>query len=399
MTKQLPNKKRLSPFLVARLRPQAAAFLVWDSIQRGLVIQIRPTGHKSWYVIYTHNKRSRWYKIADASAIGLAKAREIANEIMYRVAKGEDPAAERRAERSTGTFDDLAERYREYSKKKNKSWKQADALVRVRLLPKWGKLSAADITRSDVKLLIGRIEAPITANQVLASASAIFTWAIKEEIGGIKVNPCAGVERNETTKRVRVLSAGEIPKFWRALDSVGLIEAMALKVILLTGQRPGEVSAMHSAHIAEGWWTMPGKPEPDLRWPGTKNAASHRVWLSKPVLEIIERMEATGLIFSGPRGGAVGNLDGPMRSVCSDLGIARATPHDLRRTFSTTVTSLKFGKDAMNRVTNHLDRSIASVYDRFEYAEENQKVMQAVASKILTLIDGGSDNVVAFVKA
>jgi integrase len=398
MTKQLPNKKRLSPFLVSRLRPQAAAFLVWDTIQRGLVIQVRPTGHRSWYVVYSHNKRSRWYKIADAGAIGLAKAREIANEIMYRVAKGEDPAAERRAERSTGTFDDLAERYREYSKKKNKSWKQAEALVRVRLLPKWGKLTASDITRSDVKLLIGRIDAPITANQVLASASAIFTWAIKEEIGGIKVNPCAGVERNETTKRVRVLSAGEIPKFWRALDSVGLIEAMALRVILLTGQRPGEVSAMHSAHIAEGWWTMPGKPEPDLRWPGTKNAASHRVWLSKPVLEIIERMEAKGLIFAGPRGGAVSNLDGPMRSVCSALEIARATPHDLRRTFSTTVTSLKFGRDAMNRVTNHLDGGIASVYDQFEYAEENQKIMDSVAARIMSLVFPAPGNVVAFIK-
>jgi integrase len=399
MTKQLPNKKRLSNFLVTRLRPKPTAFLIWDTIQRGLVIQIRPTGHKSWYVIYTHNKRSRWYKIADAGAIKLAEARKIANQVMYEVAQDKDPAAERRASRSTGTFDDLAERYREYSKKKNKSWKQAEALVRVRLLPKWGKLMASDITRSDVKLLIGRIDAPITANQVLASASAIFSFAIREEIGGIKVNPCVGVERNKTTSRERVLSDGEIPKFWRALDSVGLIEAMALRVTLLTGQRPGEVSAMRSEHIDEGWWTMPGKPVPELRWPGTKNAASHRVWLSKPVREIIERMEATGLIFSGPRGGAVGNLDGPMRSVCSDLGIARATPHDLRRTFSTTVTSLKFGKDAMNRVTNHLDRSIASVYDRFEYAEENQKVMEAVASKILTLIDGGSDNVVAFVKA
>ena len=36
-----------------------------------------------------------------------------------------------------------------------------------------------------------------------------------------------------------------------------------------------------------------------------------------------------------------------------ELGVERATPHDLRRTFSTTVTGLGFGRDALNRITNH----------------------------------------------
>ena len=35
----------------------------------------------------------------------------------------------------------------------------------------------------------------------------------------------------------------------------------ALKLILLTGQRPGEVAAMQREHIVDGWWQMPGKPQ------------------------------------------------------------------------------------------------------------------------------------------
>ena len=57
-------------------------------------------------------------------------------------------------------------------------------------------------------------------------------------------------------------------------------------LILLTGQRPGEVAAMEREHIVEGWWQMPGKPQGD--WPGTKNGRDHRVWLSEPAQALIE---------------------------------------------------------------------------------------------------------------
>jgi hypothetical protein len=68
--------------------------------------------------------------------------------------------------------------------------------------------------------------------------------------------------------------------------------------------------------------------------------------------------------------------------------VPRATPHDLRRTFSTTVTSLGFGTGAMNRVTNHKEGGIASVYDRHQYADENKRVMESVASRLLALAEG-----------
>ena len=52
----------------------------------------------------------------------------------------------------------MATRYRKYAERKNKSWRQADALVRKNLLPKWAKLLAASITRADVKKLIASID-------------------------------------------------------------------------------------------------------------------------------------------------------------------------------------------------------------------------------------------------
>jgi hypothetical protein len=69
---------------------------------------------------------------------------------MLKVAEGVDPQAERMSERGRGTFEELATRYvNEFAKKRNKSWKQADALVRKYILPTWGKLHAPDIKRAD----------------------------------------------------------------------------------------------------------------------------------------------------------------------------------------------------------------------------------------------------------
>src|SRR5262249_20727555 len=305
---------------------------------------------------------------------------------------------EKRAERGAGTFADLAERYVElHAKKHNKSWAQADALVRRHLLPRWGKLQAASLTRADGRGMMARIEAPIRANQVLAAASAIFSWGTRQEI--LTSNPARGVERNETKSRERVLADSEVPKFWTAFDDAGLVASSALKVILLCGQRPGEVAHMRREHIKDGWWEMPGEPVPALGWPGTKNGESHRVWLAEParavLAELVDGDATTGFAFAGPRGAQVNGLDGDMRAICQKLGVERATPHDLRRTFSTKVTGLGFGREALNRVTNHKEGGIASVYDRHQYADENKRVMEAVAAHIIALVEGlADDNVV-----
>jgi integrase len=386
-----PNKRKLTPLAVSRLRPQARAFLVWDVLQRGLVLQVQPSGYRAYKVIYRHHNRPRWYHIGAADAVSLAEARRLAAELMLEVIRGKDPAAERRVARGD-IFAELASRYlEEHPKKKNKSWQQAAKLVRRYLLPAWGDLSANVITRSDVRAVMGKINGPVLANQVLASGSAIFTWAVKQEL--VPINPCRGVERNATVSRERVLSDAEVPLFWQAFGEAGL-PGIALQVSLLTGQRPGEVSRMRREHIADGWWTMPGAPDAATGWPGTKNAQTHRVWLPQPVQEILTALgdNESGFVF-----GQAWALDPGMRRVCEQLNVPRATPHDLRRTHGSTITALGFGRDAMNRIQNHREGGIADVYDRHEYAEENKRIMEAVAAKLLSLVDGTpSTNVITF---
>lgn len=108
----------------------------------------RPQGHLSL------PQSIEWLHLGDATAIDLVQARQLANEAMFAVARGKDPQAEKKAQRSADTFAELADRYRdEYAKKEKTSWKQADYLVRKHLIPRWGKLPACAITRADVKAM------------------------------------------------------------------------------------------------------------------------------------------------------------------------------------------------------------------------------------------------------
>jgi integrase len=375
----------------------------WDTQCRGLCLRVLPSGKKSFAYVYGFRGRSRWYTMKDVTH--LADARKMVDEdLRPKVSQGKDPAAEKKADRSAGSFGDLANRYfDDYAKRETKTWQTARRIVDNHLAS-WGKLDAKTITRSDVKALKSKFsDTPVMANRVIAVVSAVFSWAIKEELHAGD-NPCRGVELFEEKARERVLTDSEVAQFWKAFDSAGLIRSSALKVILLTGQRPGEVAHMRREHIRDGWWEMPGKPVPALGWGGSKNGQSHRVWLSEPVRAIIDEIGSsepisprgeitprgvtTGFVFAAARGGPVADLPNAMKAICKKLGAERATPHDCRRTFSTAVTRLGFGRDAMNRVTNHREGGIASVYDRHEYADENKRVMEAVAAHIMALAEG-----------
>ena len=161
MPRRALRKLNLTDLYVRKLRPEAAAFVVWDTRQHGLALRVQPTGNRAWKAIYSRHGRPRWLHLGNADAIGLADARVLAAAAMLAVARGKDPAAEKKAERGKGTFEELATRYVEqHAKKHNKSWRQADALVRRHALPRWGKLQAATITRPDIKTMMAGHRGP-----------------------------------------------------------------------------------------------------------------------------------------------------------------------------------------------------------------------------------------------
>ena len=117
-------KRAFSELHIKNLKPEKKPYLRWDATVPGLVVRVEPSGYKSWKVIYKFGGRRRDYPHrCGGEAIDIKDAREMTGEIMDEVAEGKDPQAEKRSKRSDGTFNDIADRYLEYIKRENKSWK------------------------------------------------------------------------------------------------------------------------------------------------------------------------------------------------------------------------------------------------------------------------------------
>lgn len=354
-----------------------------------LAVYPLPSDRKVWRFTYRHGGRVRVFTMGKYPAIGLADARKAAKILAGRVAAGEDPQGEKR---TAATSDTVAELIAEYlaAMKGLKSIDQKQRILNKYALPKWKHRKAREITRSDVKALFRAVtenHGEAMANQVVLHLSGMFTWAEKEEVAGIEKNPCKGVDGNETHARERVLADAELPALWNALEDAEGYACTALRILLLTGQRPGEVAAMRHEHISGNWWNMPGEKVPALKWPGTKNSKSHRVWLSDEVLRLIALLGdgSTGPVFPGMRRS---KMNDAINAAYEKLGIPPVTPHDLRRSHGTMTTSLRFSRDMMDRIQNHIKGGIASVYDRHGYALELQEVQEAVGELVKALIAG-----------
>jgi len=375
-----PNRRRLSEAFAKTVRSDSTRVVVyWDTLQRGLALSVQPSGHRAWKCVYTIRGRgARWYHLGDARAITLADARRLAGKIMVAVAEGADPHADRLALRGRGSFEQVAKRYvEEHARKRNKSWRQADALVARYLLPRWAKLDIGNIRRADVKAATAAIAAPVLANQVLAAASAVFSWAVRQDI--IAANPCSGVEKNDTTSRERVLSDAEIAAFWPYLGA-------SLKMVL----PPVSGRARLPICIAR-MWSMSGggscRVLPTLERHGPAPRTHSRTGFGCP----------SPLTRCCPTCSRRPYAEARCKRICATLGVKdKVTPHDLRRTFCSKVTALGFGRDAMNRVTNHKEGGIADVYDRHRYQEENKKIMETVARHIVAIAEKRS-NIIAFI--
>ena len=197
---------------------------------------------------------------------------------MAQAALGQDPQGQKIADRIEArhgdTLSHIYQRYLAEIRTGNKSWKQPDYLMREHVLGPLGVRKIKEITQKDIwRIFDGLHDRPALANQVVYAVSAVFTWAVKRQ--EVPDNPCRGIEHHKTKSVDRFLSNEEIRAVWPLLGP-----SDALKLVLLTAQRPGEVCSMRWEHLDldAGFWVMPGQPAPG--WKGTKNKREHEVPLT-----------------------------------------------------------------------------------------------------------------------
>ena len=70
------------------------------------------------------------------------------------------------------------------------------------------------------------------------------------------------------------------------------------------------------------------------------------------------------------------------------------TPHDLRRTAASCMTSGGISRLVVGKVLNHAERGVTAVYDRHSYDPEKRQALEAGDRKLTSILTGETANVV-----
>lgn len=375
---------RLTVKDVENKRPASERREIPDDYMRGLYLIVQPTGAKSWAVRYRHGGKSAKHTIGPYPAFGLKQARDAAAEILRAVAEGRSPK-----QRQAGTVAEAVEQFlaRHGKHYRPKPLYEATRRLQLHVVDNWGSQKLDSITRADVRAMLDEIEAPIAANWVHSIVRKFFNWAVENDL--VANSPVAGVRApNPETSRDRVLTDDELKAVWRSAADVGYPFGSILQLLILTGQRRGEVTGMRwdELDLKAGLWTLPRDR--------VKNDRRHEVPLSRQATAIIERLPRIGEQLAFTLNGTAPYNGFKAKERFDELvGIAPWTVHDLRRTTASGMAKLGVSLVVIEKVLNHVSGSLAGivgVYQRHEFADEKREAMQKWANYIERITAGVS---------
>ncbi len=330
--------KKLTTLAIERAKPKldSGGKLLRNEIADGgadgLYLIVQPSGAKSWAIRYRYKGRAAKFTLGHGAALSLAEARKAAADARLALEKGIDPAAERRAARANKKTEQHPNTVEAFFKQfiglhgpkiRPATLRIYDSALRRFVLPKWAKRSVQEIRRRDIIALVEAIavDRPVMANRTLGVLSKFFNWLVARDV--IAASPVHGVEMPGVEKaRDRVLADDEIAALWRACGDEGIVGA-AVRIMLLTGARRTEVSAMRWAELDEEkrTWLLPSER--------SKNRQAHVIPLSTTAWEIIAalpRISDTHVFSTSGNGPRSGSWPRPERNDRVDKGCSAKSP-------------------------------------------------------------------------
>jgi integrase len=361
--------------------PEAGRLYLRDSKTPGLLLAITPSGHKSFYCYRKVNGRPERILLGPWPDLTVENARKAAAVVNGRIAKGENPQADRRKARGTMTLKALFELYLASAKQHKKTWK-ADEWQFDKYLAKWKSRRLFEIRTSDVQALhikLGEDSGKYTANRVLALISALFNFAI-EKHDYEKANPTRGIDRFDEHKRDRFLTPDELPKFFAAVEAEPNEGARDFILLaLFTGARRGNVQSMRWEEIDLGRAVW--------RIPDTKNGEPLDVVLTAEALKILKRRQAAanGSPWVFPSWSKTGHITEPKTAwaaVLERAGISNLRIHDLRRSLGSWQAITGASLPVIGKSLGHRNQSTTAIYSRLTLEPVRESVSKAAAAMI-----------------
>jgi hypothetical protein len=252
---------------VDTLKPAAERFTAWDTDLKGFGLRVTPSGERVYVLKYRIAGEQRWLTIGrHGSPWTPEQARDEAKRLIGEVARRNDPAVQRRAEREALTFSALCDLYlaEGVSHKKPSTIAADKGRVEHHLKPLLGRKRVTAITRDDLERLLTDVKAGKTkvdeperrrpgtlarggagvAAQCVTLSATILQFAVARNLRGD--NPGRGIKKPAIRKLQRFLSEAELGRLADALtrsveEGGNPYPAAAIRLLALTGARRSEI--------------------------------------------------------------------------------------------------------------------------------------------------------------
>lgn len=376
----------------------------------GLYLYVNDAQGRSWVLRTMIGGKRKHLGLGGYPSVTLAQARDKARQAREQVSKGIDPTEERRLAASTlrarqasrRTFKEVASAFISFQEagwKNAKHRKQWANTLETYAYPTLGEMPVDAITEHHVIAVLEPIwtEKSETASRLRGRIESILDWArVRGHREGEnparwkghldKVFPAPS--KVHRVRHFKAMAATATPAFVRQLASQHGSSALALRFLILTAARSGEVRGAEWAEIdfEQSIWTIPA-----LRM---KAKREHRVPLSKAAIDVLAvakslpRPDKQILVFSNPKGGMLSDMS--LTAVMRRMEVD-AVPHGFRSTFRDWVgESTQFQSELAEMALAHvLPNKTEAAYRRGDALEKRRALMDAWANHCQSEISHG----------
>lgn len=395
-----------------------------DDQEPGLTFRVTDKGARSWSIRYRNAAGEHRRKlIGPYPSVSLAKAREEARKIKGTVAGGSDVVATERLSKAEekrkrlSTLEGLAEAYfadaalgthRANAKAKRESTLAEEKRIYEKLVkPEFGKEPVTGISHTDIQAFVTKQTRKARSNgrHCRNIIRQMMSYAVRLRL--IEINPAHDIAVVMPASREKVLTDVELKAFWNACSdpasvkdlALSLSMGIALKMAAVVMQRGGEVIGMAFNEIDREarTWLIPAER--------MKGGKPHLVPLSDLALKVLDEakaaspLESSAFVFPSPRSEDDRPMDRrafsrAMARIDALIGLDGATPHDLRRTGATNLTSERIGipRFIVSQVIAHASDTggAAAVtgkhYDLNDYLPEKRRALDAWAALLEEIV-------------
>ena len=351
----------LTDLQIKRLKaPETGQKTYYDSALPGFGVRVSQGGTKTFVVLYGKDRRRR--SLGRYPDLSLSEARHLAKQAQVDITLDE--------QNPKNTLPKVS-----FTIARSKFLADCEVRTKPRTVEEYRRLltrhfhfecNIADLSRHDIASVIEKLKAkPSEQQHAFVAIRTMLNWCVKR--GFLDLAPVPPMTF-KTRPRERVLSNQELVSVWLRASEFGYPYGPIVQLLILTGQRKGEVVGLRRSWLVDERIVYPSE--------FVKNKRSHTIPVGQQALEMINALPGdTDLMFPSrfEDNKPFNGFSKCKASFDQDLEVEPYTLHDLRRTFSSNMAKLGTPIHVTERILNHVSGTIsgvAAVYNRHAYMDE-----------------------------